>query len=150
MGEKGLLLVCLSAEAKQTYCPGLDGTLLSYDVWIFLMEVGEAHGYHLAVLDRFAGWLIHADCGVDDLSRRPAVAVVVREMVSEDVDGDLGLGRIEPDLVLEPIAEMAAWGLALVARGCRMGHGSASVPWCLFSRKTMSLRGAAILHQPSG
>lgn len=75
------------------------------------MEVGEAHGYHLAVLDRFSGWFINADCGVDDLSRLPAVAAVVREMLSEDVDGDLGLGRIEPNLVLESIAEMAAWGL---------------------------------------
>jgi hypothetical protein len=48
-------------------------------------------------------------------------------MVSEDVDGDLGLGWIEPNLVLEPIAEMTAWGLALVASGCGMGHGSTSV-----------------------
>jgi hypothetical protein len=127
MGQKCLLFVSLSAEAQQTYCPGLDGTLLSYDVWIFLMEVGEAYGYHLTVLDRFAGWLIHADCGVDDLSRWSSVAAVVREMLSEDVDGDPGLGRIEPNLVLEPITEMAAWGLALVAREYRMVRGSASV-----------------------
>ena len=91
------------------------------------MEVGEAHGYHLAVLDRFAGGLIHADCGVDDLSRWPSVAAVVGQILSEDVDGDPGLSRIESNLVLEPITEMAAWGLALVAREYRMVRGSASV-----------------------
>jgi hypothetical protein len=127
MGQKCLLFVSLSAEAQQTYGSGLDGTLLSDDVWIFLMEVGEAYGYHLTVLDRFAGWLIHADGGVDDLSRWSSVAAVVREMLSEDVDGDLGLGRIEPNLVLEPITEIAAWGLALVAREDRIVRGSASV-----------------------